>query len=166
MGSLLVLGVATAAHSEEDETKLSTTEGTYVRLAEAFRGRPSVLFYEDKDSTKLNQPLKDALFAEGKRHGLLDAVSVVAIANVQAFDWFPARNFVVAAVKDTEKAVGVPVYLDWTGELTKKPWSLDPKSSTVVVVDRTGAVRWARKGKLKPAEVDEVLAMIGTLLKS
>ncbi len=160
---LLVLGAG--AHAlEEDVTKLSTTEGTYVRLQEAFRGRPSVLFYEDKDSTQLNQALKDALFAAGKKNHLLDAVSVVAVANVQAYDWFPARNFVVSAVKDTEKKVGVPVYLDWTGQLTKKPWSLAPDNSTVLVVDRTGAVKWSHKGKLSAAEVDEVLALLGTLI--
>lgn len=161
--TLLVLGVATAARAQE-ATKLRTTEGTYVRLREAFRSRPSVLFYEDKDSTRLNQALKDALFAAGKKNNLLDAVSVVAVANVQAYDWFPARNFVVSAVKETEKKVGVPVYLDWTGELTRKPWSLSANNSTVVIVDRAGAVRWTKEGKLEPKEVDEALALIGALL--
>lgn len=162
--TVLALGLASTALAREEEVKLATTSGTYVRLSEAFRARPAVLFYEDKDSTSFNQPLKDALFEAGKKHDLLDAVSVVAIANVRAYDWFPARNFVVQAVKQTEKAVGVPVYLDWTGEMTKAPWSLKPDSSTVVVLDRSGAVRWAKQGKLKPADVQEVLTLISALV--
>jgi hypothetical protein len=163
---LIGLGAAIAAHAQEDETKLSTTGGAYVRLADVFRGRPTVLFYEDKDSTALNQPLKDALFQTAKTRGLLDAASVVAIANVRSYDWFPARNFVIAAVKSTEKTVGVPVYLDWNGAMTRKPWCLSPQSSTVVVLDRKGAVQLSKKGKLKDDEVAEIFALLERLLAS
>ncbi|MBK7862646.1 MAG: hypothetical protein IPJ65_29370 [Archangiaceae bacterium] len=163
---LVVLGVATAAHGESDVTKLSTTAGTYVRLSDLFRSRPTVLFYEDKDTNQLNQPLKDTLYALGKARSLLDAASVVAIANVQGFDWFPARNFVVTAVKKTEVSIGVPVYLDWDGTMTKKPWSLNPKNATVMVLDPKGAVQFSYQGKLTEQKTAEVLALLEKLIEA
>lgn len=158
---LIALG---ASVLQADEVKLSTTADTYVRLADAFRGRPAVMFYEDRASTTLNQELKDRLFVVGKEKGLLDAVSIVAIANVSAYDWVPARQLVIAAVKDTEKKVGVPIYLDWTGVMSQQPWSLKANSSTVVLVDRSGAVRYAKQGALKSTDVDEVLELLGSLI--
>ncbi len=161
----LVVLLSAPETAPEDGVMLSTTGGTYVRLADLFRGRPAVLFFEDKDSTTLNQRLKDVLFATGKEKGLLDAVSIVAVANVAAFDWFPARNFVVAAVKDTEKSFGIPIYLDWSGAMTRAPWALKPDSSTVVLLDRAGAVKWKKQGRLAAHEVDEVLARLGELVE-
>lgn len=138
---------------------VETSSGSTAHLASLWH-RPTVLFYEDRDSTSLNQHVKDALFARGKEQGLLDAVSVVAVANVAAFNWFPARNFVLAAVRDVEKKVKVPVYLDFTGALEAAPWSLPPKNSTVLVLDRTGRVTWRAEGKLDQAQVT---ALFGAL---
>lgn len=146
--------------------KLSMTSGAYVRLKDLFRERPAVLFYEDKDSTSVNQPLKEALFAIGKQKGMLGAVTVVAVANVTGFDWFPARNFVVAAVRDSERAIGIPIYLDWSGALTRPPWSLKPEKATVVVLDRSGAVSWVKHGKVQPKEIDELIARLGGLIEA
>ena len=116
------------------DARISNTHGKSVWLAQLW-GKPTVMFYEDKDSTSQNQALKDELFKQGKERGLLDSVSVIAIANVRGFDWFPAKNFVVGAVKDAQKRSGLPVYLDWSGRLSSKPWSLSATGSTVMVID-------------------------------
>lgn len=161
----LVMLLSAPETVRDDGVMLSTTGGSYVRLADLFRGRPTVLFFEDKDSTALNQRLKDVLFATGKERGLLDAVSIVAVANLKGYDWFPARNFVVSAVKDSEKSFGLPIYLDWSGALTRAPWALKPDSSTVVLLDRAGAVKWKKQGRLGAHEIDEVLTRLGELLE-
>ena len=148
------------------DVEVATTEGNPVRLSDAFRSRPSVLFYEDKESNALNETLKNTLFARGKAKNLLDAASVVAIANVVAYDWFPARNLVIASVRDTEKQYGIPIYLDWKGVMVQPPWRLKPDSSTVVVVDGSGAVRYSKRGKLSQVEIDEVLALLATLIEA
>src|SRR6478609_2898838 len=89
-----VLMVGSAAQGAAMDARVSNTRGQSVWLAQKW-GKPTVLFYEDKDGTFQNQALKDALFQKGKENGLLQAVSVVAVANVRVFDWFPAKNFVV-----------------------------------------------------------------------
>ena len=131
---------------------VETSSGAKAHLASLWK-RPTVLFYEDKDSSRLNQHVKDALFARGRDHGLLEAVSVVAVANVAAFDWFPARNFVLAAVRDVEREAHVAVYLDFKGALATAPWNLPPKSSTVLVLSPEGQVVWKAKGRLSEDEL-------------
>lgn len=146
------------------DARVSNTKGQSVWLAQKW-GKPTVLFYEDKDGTFQNQALKDALFQKGRETGLLEAVSVVAIANVRGFDWFPAKNFVVAAVKDAEAKSGIPVYLDWSGALSQKPWSLDAEGSTVLVVDGGGEkVLFSKHGKLSAEEIKQVFELLGSLV--
>ena len=137
--------------SEPLDATVSTTSGSDVKLA-SLRGKPTVVFYEDRDSTELNQSLKDELFKRGREEHLLKEVSVVAIANVKGFNWFPARNFVISAVKDTEKKAGVPVYLDWSGALWNAPWKLPSKTASVVVLKSDGRLLLQFTGKLKPEE--------------
>lgn len=160
---VLMVGSATARGAALD-ARVSNTKGQSVWLAQKW-GKPTVLFYEDKDGTFQNQSLKDALFQKGKEKGLLEAVSVVAIANVRGFDWFPAKNFVVAAVKDAETRSGIPVYLDWSGALSAKPWGLDAQGSSVLVVDGAGErVLFSKHGKLTAEEIEQVFELLGSLV--
>ena len=146
------------------DARISNTHGKSVWLAQLW-GKPTVMFYEDKDSTSQNQALKDELFKQGRERGLLDSVSVIAIANVRGFDWFPAKNFVVGAVKDAQKRSGLPVYLDWSGRLSSKPWSLSATGSTVMVIDATGErVLFSKTGQLTEEESRQVLELLGTLV--
>ncbi|MDP2273234.1 MAG: YtfJ family protein [Archangium sp.] len=155
---------AAGAWGQPMDARISNTKGQSVWMTQLW-GKPTVIFYEDKDATFQNQPLKDELFKKGKEKGLLDAVSVIAIANVRAFDWFPAKNFVVAAVKDAEKKSGVPVYVDWTGSLSSKPWNLSATGSNVLVIDATGEkVLFSKVGALTAAEIDQVFELLTSLV--
>jgi len=154
----LVLWGGLAAAEPFDAT-VETSAGDRVQL-KALWTKPTVLFYEDRDSTKLNQHVKDALFARGKERGLLDAVNVVAVANVAKYDWFPARTFVLAAVKDAEAQFHVPVYCDFKGDLARAPWSLPTRTSTVVVLSTAGVPVVIFKGRLAD---DELAKLFSTL---
>lgn len=160
-----VLGTSGGAHGAGAplDAVVETSSGAQAHLAPLFR-RPTVLFYEDRDATALNQHVKDALFAAGRERGLLGAVEVVAVANVAAFDWFPARDFVLAAVRDVERKVKVPVYLDFKGALASAPWNLPPKSSTVLVLNPAGEVVWEVKGRLEARDVKAMFEVLDGLL--
>lgn len=149
--ALVGLSVAAPAHAEPLDAVVETTGGARIHLSGLWK-KPAVVFYEDKDSTALNQPVKDALFRLGRERQLLESVAVVAVANVQAFDWFPARNFVVAAVKDTEARFHLPVYCDFKGALSQAPWSLPSSGATTLVLDTRGDIVWQASGKLSEAE--------------
>lgn len=145
------------------DAMLETSRGSTTRLS-ALWAKPTVLFYEDRDSTALNQHVKTALAEQGRQRQLQDQVTVVAVANVAAWDWFPARDFVLAAVRDIEKKVNVPVYLDFKGSLAAAPWGLPPKSSTVLVLDRSGRPVWRAQGRLSKEQVDELFTELARLV--
>jgi hypothetical protein len=101
----------------------------------------------------LNQHVKDALFDAGSKQGLLASVDVVAVANVAKYDWFPARDFVLKAVRDV-------VYLDFKGQLAQPPWSLPATTSTVVVLTKTGIPVKTFKGRLSDGELQQLFAAV------
>lgn len=166
--AVVVFAVAPAGALAGDEpldAVVESSSGASVRLASLWK-KPTVLFYEDRDSTHLNQHVKDALFARGRERGLLDAVSVVAVANVAKYDWFPARTFVLSAVREAEQKFSTPVYCDFKGALSAAPWSLPSKTSTVLVLDARGVPVLRAKGRLSPREVEEVFAALERLLRT
>jgi hypothetical protein len=133
------------------EATLHSSSGEQAPLSK-WRGKPVILFYEDKDSTTLNLTLKQELFERGKQQGLLEAAWVVAVANLKAFNFFPARGIALSYVRDEEKKAGVPILVDLEGTLGKAPWELPTKTSTVVLMDASGAVVYRYSGKMDEAE--------------
>ncbi|MCP3135871.1 hypothetical protein [Pyxidicoccus xibeiensis] len=123
-----------------------------------------VLFYEDKDSTGLNATLKETLFERGKARGLLDAAWVVAVANLQKFDFFPARQIALSYVRDEEKKAGVPILVDLDGTLGAAPWELPMKTSNVLLLDAAGAVVFRHSGRMKPEEQVAFFATLSRLV--
>jgi hypothetical protein len=145
---------AAAAHGLESsplEATLQGSDGAQTPLSK-WRGKPVILFYEDKDSTQLNGELKAELFERGKQHGLLEAAWVVAVANLEKFNFFPARQIALSYVRDEEKKVGVPILVDLNGTLGGAPWALPKKTSTVMLMDATGAVVYRYSGRLEETE--------------
>ncbi|AKF79632.1 hypothetical protein SAMN05443572_101829 [Myxococcus fulvus] len=133
------------------DATLRTSSGDEVRLSR-WRGKPVILFYEDKDSTKLNAGLKEELFARGKERNLLGAATVVAVANLMKFDFFPARQIALSYVRDEEKKVGVPILVDLKGAMGEAPWTLPLKTSNVLLLDAQGVLIYRHSGKMKPEE--------------
>jgi hypothetical protein len=143
-----------SAHELESsplDATLHSSDGAKTPLSK-WRGKPVILFYEDKDSTQLNLALKEELFERGKQHGLLEAAWVVAVANLEKFNFFPARQIALSYVRDEEKKVGVPILVDLQGTLGGAPWALPKKTSTVMLLDATGAVVYSYSGRLEEAE--------------
>ncbi len=155
----LIIAVFFAMNSTPASATLETSRGERVTLGSLI-SKPTIVFFEDRDSTAVNQHVKDALYERGKRQHLLQTVSVIAIANVKDWGWFPARNFVLKSVRDTEAKVHIPIYLDFTGSMTEAPWSLPAKSSTVMVLDANAAPIKQFNGKLSESDVESLFAAV------
>jgi len=153
LASVMAVAAVSGPALGEDpmEAVLESAYGQPVRLS-ATRGQPVILFFEDRDSLALNQALKDELFQRGKEKGLLKAVRVVAVANLQPFNFFPARQIALAFVRDAQGKVNVPIWVDWKATLSQTPWNLPARSSSVVLLDAEGRVAFQRSGKLSQAE--------------
>ncbi|HZH03098.1 MAG TPA: hypothetical protein VEY30_04880 [Myxococcaceae bacterium] len=145
------------------DARLQRWDGSGVQLS-AFRGKPTVVFYEDRNSTEINRRLKNELVSRGRLRGLMKAAHVVAVANLEAYDFFPARNFARRAVRDVESRAGIPVLIDWKKTLATSPWNLPPKNSSVVLLDPRGQRAFERSGHLSDEEVEEFFHVLDVLL--
>lgn len=166
--SLLMELLAAGSGARRDEpmdAALTASGGGPTRLSEQL-GLPTVLFYEDRGSAALNQETKDELFARGKERGLLTAARVVAVANLQGYNWFPARDLALAGVRDAEKTAGIPILVDWSGTLSAPPWSLPSRTSSILVLDPSGRVVFERSGRLSKADRAELFEVLGRLIVS
>ncbi|HYI00764.1 hypothetical protein [Hyalangium sp.] len=167
-GALTVTLATSGAHadglrSSPLEATLKSSAGVQTPLSK-WRGKPVILFYEDKDSTQLNLALKEELFERGKKHGLLEAAWVVAVANLEKFNFFPARQIALSHVRAEEKKAGVPILVDLEGTLGGPPWALPKKTSTVMLLDATGAVVYSYSGRLEAAEQKTFFDALSRLL--
>ncbi|MCW5892845.1 MAG: hypothetical protein KIT14_20220 [bacterium] len=165
--ALLVLGTSLARATDvvPRDAELERTDGGTVAIR-VYRGKPAVLFYEDRRSTELNAEVKAALWEQGRAAGRTDAVYVVAIANIQAYDFFPAKDFAVAFIRRLEGKIGIPILLDARGVLSQPPWDLPSAGGSVVLLDADGRVVWQHTGALGPERTQTLLARVASLLPS
>jgi hypothetical protein len=143
--------------------RLERTDGTTVELT-SYRGKPAVLFYEDRASTSLNQSVKDAVWARARRDGMETAAHVIAVANIQAYAWFPARTFAITFIRQMEQRIGIPILLDLHGALTSPPWNLPGDTGSVILLDADGMIVSQQSGALTAADTERLLAALETLV--
>lgn len=142
---------------------LESTSGELRELS-SYAGRVVVLFWEDRERQHDNQALKDALGAYSGDPRLTNEVAVVAVGDVSAFDFAPARAVVRASLSAIARLLGIELLFDWKAELTRAPLELEPRKSNVVVLDREGGVAWKAPGKLDVAARERVLDVVRELL--
>ncbi|WNG31385.1 hypothetical protein F0U62_06510 [Cystobacter fuscus] len=165
VAAVLATGSALAAPPEAVpmNATLWDSRGREVDLSQ-WRGKPVILFYEDRHSTTLNAPLKDALFNRGREMGLLQAAWVVAVANLESFNFFPARDIALSHVRGEEKKWGVPILVDLEGVLGEAPWKLPKKTSSVMLLSADGRVVYSYSGRLDQEDMDVFFGHLSTLL--
>jgi hypothetical protein len=170
MAGMLTIALLVASPVRADEPQvgpmdatLRGSDGKEVALSR-WRGKPVILFYEDRHSTTLNSPFKEALFARGQEQGLLEAAWVVAVANLESFNFFPARDIALSHVRAEEKKWGIPILVDLKGTLGAQPWNLPKKTSSVVLLDGTGTIVYRYSGRMKEEDMERFFQTLGTLL--
>ncbi|HSP18826.1 MAG TPA: hypothetical protein VLQ79_04885 [Myxococcaceae bacterium] len=145
------------------DAELRDTSNAPVSLSR-WRGRPTVFFYEDKDSTEQNATLKRELFARAKAYRLIGKASVLGVANLHGLAWFPVNLFALSAVREAERKEHVPLLVDWNCTLCAPPWSLPARASSVVLLDAQGQLVHAWSGPLGRPEIDDFFARLAELL--
>ncbi len=146
------------------DAQLRTSSNEPVSLSR-WRGRPTVLFYEDKGSTEQNVALKRELFARARAHRLFGRANVLGVANLHGLDFFPANLFALTAVRDAERKDSVPVLVDWNRTLSSPPWNLPPAASSVVLLNADGDLVHSWSGPLGPRDIDEFFSELSELLE-
>ena len=125
---------------------LESTAGVTRRLRD-YAGRVVIIVYEDRDSNMQNDELKRELADHARRGELTRDVSLVAVANLSGYNFWPARGYARDAVVDIARRQGYEIMIDWSGEMAAA-YHFRPARSHVLVVSRDGRVLFRYEGAL------------------
>ncbi len=146
------------------DVPLVSTSGAEVWLS-SWVDRPVLLFYEDRGGRNMNRSLKEELSTRRGELGLEKRIRVLAIADLGAWSWFPAREAALRAVREAERELETPILIDWDRALGAPPWALPTGTSSVLLVDADGSVLFRRSGELSAGEREELLGLLETLAR-
>lgn len=161
--ALACSGVPAAALPAVDKVPADVTvedaDDRRMKISE-LKGRPVIVFYEDKDSGAVNQKLKEELGRWTTKDPELKAALVVApIADVSEFNGWPAKGFAKDAIREESKKSGVTIWCDWDASF-RKVYELRKGTSNVIVLGREGTVRFAAEGALTESQRKTVESLV------
>lgn len=161
---LLSLLSAAPAGGAVLEASVSTSSGEAVQLSQ-FWGRPTIVFYEDHKSMEDNRLLKQQLERLLAQNARLRHTQVLAVANLQEYNWFPARQFALAGVRSAEAKNRISLYIDLEGTLTRAPVRLPRAGASVLVVDEQGTIVFRHLGPVGDKQRGHLFALLEQLAK-
>jgi hypothetical protein len=122
--------------------------------------RPVLVMYEDKDAQAQNEKARKALGHITDRAENRARFEFAAVADVAAWNWWPAKKYVLADLQKIAARENTVLFADWTGAV-RKAWGLKAHKSTLVLTGADGKVLFAGEGTLSDAQ----LAALVTELK-
>lgn len=137
------------SHKPLDYELESATGGR--RTLRAHRGQRVAIFYEQREHMHDNFGLKKH-FISPTPASPFGRARVVAIANVKALNFHPARTFTEKAVQAISNRFGLEFLLDWDARLLEAPFSFVPGLSNVIVVDEQGIEVYRHVGPMTAAD--------------
>jgi len=124
--------------------------------------RPLLVVYEDKEASTQNQAFKNALSRLAKRPQS-SRVVLAAVADVDGYDYWPARGFVKDAIRSQSSAIGAAIYCDWHGAV-RTALGLKRKTSTIILYDASGHVAFAHEGAMDEATRARAIALLNAAI--
>lgn len=138
--------------------KVVDAEGRGLDL-HAIKGKPTLLVYEDKEATKQNLELKTQLSKLASGDKYRKAIALVAVADVEGYDYWPARGFVKSAIRSESKKLGNTIYVDWDGSMRRLS-GFTKGMSTIILVGSDGKIMFSHEGKMAKAEREKLLSLL------
>ena len=142
----------------------AVTSGDGVTLARAaLAGRVAILFYETRETIDANRALKKRL-AELVASSRIrpGEIAFVAVADATRANWL-TRTTWRRGLRVASKREGVTVYGDWDGKM-REAYGMARGESNVILVDRSGVMRFRARGTLEDEQLDSVIALVADIL--
>ncbi len=139
--------------------RVEDADGKVLQL-QTLKGKPILILYEDRDSAKQNQTLKDDLSKLAAGDKYKTAVALAAIADVSSYDWWPAKGFVKDAIREESKKQKTTIYCDWNGGF-RKAYGIKRGVSNVILVGRDGTVLFAAEGAIGADARKRLVSLLG-----
>lgn len=124
------------------------------------KGKIIAIFYETKDIVENNQRLKDELNKlYYEQTGIVRDV-LVRLPIIDCSDAFwPFRGIWKRRLREHSKKEGVTIYCDWEGKMSSD-YKMNSDVSNVVIIDKSGRVRFFTSGEVKPEEINGVKELL------
>lgn len=119
-------------------------------------GRPMLVMYEDRDAQAQNLKAREVLGRINDLPQNRERFEFLAVADVGAWSWWPARRAVLSNLKDLAARHNTTIYADWHGAL-RKSWGLTQHRSALVLADSEGKVRFAAEGTMSDVQLQALL---------
>lgn len=133
-------------------------DGRPVRLSQ-HRGRVVVVVCEDRDSATQNVEFKRRLSRLGEP---AERVLVwMAVADVHAYDFWPARSTVKRKLREAGVANRAPLLADWHGAVRRALGM--SAGSGIAIIAPDGRLRFSHQGPLSRAELDAAFSVLRAL---
>jgi hypothetical protein len=120
---------------------------------------PCLIQYEDKEAQQQNARAREELGRINRKPGNHAKYEFVAVADVEKWDWWPAKKHVLADLRAIAARNNTPLYADWKGAL-RKAWGFRRGQSVIVLVGRDGKALFVGEGTLSEAQL---AALVGEL---
>jgi hypothetical protein len=125
-------------------------------------GRPMLVMCEDREAQAQNQKAREVLGRINDMPQNRERFEFVAVADVGAWNWWPARRAVLSDLKDIAAKHNTTIYADWHGAL-RKTWGLTQHRSALVLADAEGKVRFASEGTMSEEQLQALLIALEQL---
>lgn len=124
--------------------------------------RPVLVMYEDKDAQHQNDRARKVLGRINDRAENRARFEFVAVADVAAWNWWPAKRYVLDDLKQIATRENTTLFADWTAAL-RKAWGLKVHKSAVVLAGGDGKVLFAAEGTLSDAQLTALVGQLRAL---
>ena len=124
--------------------------------------RPVLVMYEDKEARPQNDKAHRVLGHINDSAANRARFEFVAVADVAAWNWWPAKGYVLADLKKIAAHENTTLFADWTGAV-RKAWGLKAHKSTLVLAGSDGRVLFAGEGPLSDAQLAALVAELKAL---
>jgi predicted transcriptional regulator len=137
--------------------RLEDADGHALEL-KALKGKPVVIIYDDRSSAPSSEAFRKEFIKQLKSNAFGE-VQLLLVANVSAYDFWPARGTVEDVVRKETKKQGTKIYLDWTGGL-RSAFKFKNEVTSVVMVGKDGRVAFASEGVPQGKEQQRLVEML------
>jgi hypothetical protein len=116
---------------------------------------PVLVIYEDQDAGAQNVRAKELVGAYNRLAENHTKLEVWPVADLQKWNWWPAKKYVFAKIREIAKKENTAIFLDWAG-VVRGAWGLTKGKSAYVLVAVDGRVLFAGEGTLSEAQLREL----------
>jgi hypothetical protein len=125
-------------------------------------GRAMLVMYEDREAQSQNEHARAVLGRINDVPQNRERFEFMAVADVAAWNWWPARSAVLSNLKDVARKHNTTIYADWHGAV-RKTWGLAQHRSALVLTDAAGKVRYASEGPVTDEQLQALVAALAAL---